>query len=106
LCEALNGTGLPGVKFRPLEFEPTFNKHAGVRCEGCFIHVLDRLAFKPVLSFVTVIQEVVRQTTEFGWKSPPYEYEFEKRPIDILAGNGWLANAIDELESPEAIEGR
>lgn len=107
LCEPLNGLRLPGVKFRPVQFEPTFNKHTGQLCEGCFIHVLDRVAFEPVSATVAILQEVMRQARpEFRWKEPPYEYELEKRPIDILAGNDWLGRAIEELAPLEEIRER
>lgn len=97
-CAALNGAGLEGVKFRPIEFEPTFNKHARMLCGGCFIHVLDQKVYRPVLSTIAVLQEAILQSEgRFEWKLPPYEYENEKRPIDILAGNGWLADSIERL---------
>lgn len=106
-CEALNRSGLDGVKFRPIEFEPTFNKHARERCGGCFVHVLDRSVFRPVLTSVAILQEAIRQADgRFAWKPPPYEYEAEKRPIDILAGNDWLADAIERLEPLADIAGR
>ncbi len=106
-CEALNGLGLPGVKFRPIQFEPTFNKHARELCEGCFIHVLDRQAFRPVLAGVAILQEAIRQSGgRFEWKAPPYEYEYEKRPIDILAGNRWLSEAIEGIAPLEEIAAR
>ena len=37
LAEAMNGLGLPGAWFRPAEFQPTFQKHAGETCGGCQI---------------------------------------------------------------------
>jgi uncharacterized protein YbbC (DUF1343 family) len=98
LCRELNGLGLPGVKFRAVEFQPTFNKHAGEICQGCFVHVLDRREFKPVLTFVAILQAAIRQSDKFEWKAPPYEYEYEKLPIDILAGNDWLRSAIEDFE--------
>ena len=106
-CASLNALGLGGVKFRPIQFEPTFNKHARQLCEGCFVHVLDRTAFEPVLTYVAILQETIRQTRVcFEWKQPPYEYEFEKLPIDILAGNGWLRPAIENLEPLPGIRER
>ena len=33
--------------------------------------------------------------SRFGWRQPPYEYEAEKMPIDILAGSPALREAID-----------
>lgn len=97
-AEAVNGAGLAGVRFRPIQFEPTFNKHARTLCEGVFLHVTDRHTFDPVLTFVALLQETIRQAgSDFRWNPPPYEYEYEKLPIDILAGNAWLRQAIEDL---------
>ena len=30
----------------------------------------------------------------FAWKLPPYEYVWDRRPIDILFGNAWLAPMV------------
>jgi hypothetical protein len=44
------------------------------------------------------MQEATRQSGGgFKWNPPPYEYETEKLPIDILAGNAWLREAIENL---------
>ena len=74
-------------------------------CGGCFLHVLDRPVFEPVLTYCAVIQTAMRQSDSFSWREPPYEYEDSKRPIDILAGNDWLAGAI-ETESIDDLRGR
>jgi uncharacterized protein YbbC (DUF1343 family) len=95
---ALNDVEIPGCRFRPVQFQPTFQKHAGALCEGAFLHVVDRRAFEPVLAFVAVMQEAVKQSGgAFKWNDPPYEYEYEKLPIDILAGNDWLRKDVEEL---------
>ena len=93
----LNGRGLPGVFFRPAVFEPTFQKHAKQACAGCQLHVTDRHAFKPVLTGVALIDAFRRALLEgFGlWRQPPYEYEPEKLPIDILAGSDQLRTQIE-----------
>jgi len=97
-ADGLNSQKLAGVHFRPLQFEPTFNKHAKTLCEGVFIHVRDRSSFEPVLTFVALMQEAIRQSEgAFAWNPPPYEYEYKKLPIDILAGNSWLRLAIENL---------
>jgi uncharacterized protein YbbC (DUF1343 family) len=95
-ADAMNRRSLPGVFFRPALFEPTFQKHAGKGCAGCQIHMLDRRSFRPVETGVALI-EAFRASgpDEFGWKSPPYEYEFEKMPIDCLAGSASLREEID-----------
>ncbi len=97
-CDELNGLDLHGVQFQSIQFEPTFNKHAKTMCEGAYIHVLDRSSFEPVLCFVAIMQTARLQAGDaFQWNPPPYEYEYIKLPIDILAGNKWLRQAIDSL---------
>jgi uncharacterized protein YbbC (DUF1343 family) len=92
----MNALELPGVYFRPAVFEPTFQKHAKKTCGGCQIHVLDRAAFKPVLTGVALIQMFRRADTgHFAWRQPPYEYEHDKLPIDILAGSDTLRQQIE-----------
>jgi uncharacterized protein YbbC (DUF1343 family) len=96
LADALNARGLPGVHFRPAFFEPTFQKHAKQSCGGCQIHVLDRRAFQPVRTAVELIAAFRREDPgRFAWREPPYEYEHEKQPIDILYGSDRLRAAID-----------
>ena len=42
LAEALNGAGLPGVRFVPIEFTPTYSVHKGKLCKGVYIMLTDR----------------------------------------------------------------
>jgi uncharacterized protein YbbC (DUF1343 family) len=95
-CDAMNGRALPGVHFRAVYFEPTFQKHAQQTCGGCQIHVLDRRALQPVRTTVEMLDEFRRQSPgQFAWRQPPYEYEHEKMPIDILYGSTRLREAVD-----------
>jgi uncharacterized protein YbbC (DUF1343 family) len=95
-ADALNRLDLPGVRFRPVVFEPTFHKHARVACGGCQIHVLDRTAFRPVETGVALLEAFRAAGREqFAWREPPYEYEATKPPIDILAGSSALREAIE-----------
>jgi uncharacterized protein YbbC (DUF1343 family) len=92
----MNALELPGAFFRPAVFEPTFQKHAKQSCGGCQIHVTDRAAFKPVLTGAALIQMFRAQNPQmFAWRQPPYEYEHEKLPIDILAGSDVLRRQIE-----------
>lgn len=101
----LEALGLPGVKFRPTNFVPTFQKHAGKSCGGVQIHVLDRKAFKPVLSGIAIVKACFELYGEhFRWKEPPYEYVFDKNPFDVIAGSAALREAIEEGKSLESIE--
>jgi uncharacterized protein YbbC (DUF1343 family) len=95
-ADAMNRRELPGVFFRPALFEPTFHKHAGKRCAGCQVHVLDRRTFQPVEAGVALIETFrASDPDEFRWKNPPYEYEYERMPIDCLAGSPELREQID-----------
>ena len=97
LAEAMNGLGLPGAWFRPAEFQPTFQKHAGETCGGCQIHVTDRATFRPVLTAVAFLQTCRRLDPErFAWREPPYEYEAVIPPIDILSGSDALRRSLDD----------
>ena len=92
----MNGLGLAGVYFRPAVFEPTFQKHAKQTCGGCQIHVTDRNQFRPVLTGVALIAMFYQTNpVEFAWRQPPYEYEPEKMPIDILSGSTTLREQIE-----------
>lgn len=104
LAGQLNGAGLPGVHFRPLVFEPTFQKHAGHACGGCQLHVTDRAAFRPVETAVALIAAIRRADPKrFAWREPPYEYEPVKTPIDILYGSDQLRPRIDADVPPAEI---
>ena len=93
---ALNRMALPGVKFLPYEFQPTFQKHAGENCGGVFIWVTDRSRFESVLTTTAMLLEAHHEApTNFGWRDPPYEYEYVKLPIDILIGGTWYREWIE-----------
>ena len=95
-CAELNALGLAGVHYRPVIFEPTFHKHAREACGGCQIHVTDRRVFRPVLASAAVMAAFHRANPgRFAWRQPPYEYEHDKMPIDILAGSPALREHIE-----------
>jgi uncharacterized protein YbbC (DUF1343 family) len=103
--DAMNARALPGVRFRAAFFEPTFQKHARQTCGGCQLHVTDRQAFQPVRTAVALLDEFRRQDpARFQWRQPPYEYEHEKMPIDILSGSPALRAQIERDEDPLRIE--
>jgi uncharacterized protein YbbC (DUF1343 family) len=100
LIEKLNQFQLPAVKFRPLYFQPTFNKFANRVCGGAQIHVMDRNEFKPILTATAILKAVYElYPQKFRWKKPPYEYENKKMPIDILAGTNKFRQGIKSGKS-------
>jgi uncharacterized protein YbbC (DUF1343 family) len=104
LASRLNSFGLPGVSFRPAYFEPTFQKWGGVMCGGVQLHVLDRDSFEPYLTGVTVITSIkALYPDSFAWRQPPYEYEYERLPIEILCGGRKVPDLIERGASPAEI---
>jgi len=60
------------------------------------VHVLDRRTFQPVEAGVALIEAFrAADPGQFRWKDPPYEYEYDKMPIDCLAGSSRLREQID-----------
>ena len=107
LAKLLNDRKLPGVYFRPIFFQPTFHKGKDQVCGGVHVHVTDRKklnAWRAGLHLLAAIREL--HPKDFGWKQPPYEYEFEKMPIDLIAGTDQLRLDIDAGRGVAAIEKR
>jgi len=105
LIEKLTKLKLEGVFFRPLWFEPTFQKYAGIICGGAQIHITDRNKFKPFKTAVAIIKAVHDLYPEHQlWRQPPYEYETIKMPFDILCGTDQIRNYIENGESLKNME--
>jgi uncharacterized protein YbbC (DUF1343 family) len=105
LADELNGQSLPGIRFRPVRFRPTFDKWQGTLCGGVFLHVSDGRQLRPYATTLSLLSAIRRQwPDQFEWLPPPYEYETRKMPIDILSGDDrlrrWL-NDEDELSADQ-----
>jgi uncharacterized protein YbbC (DUF1343 family) len=95
---------LPGMHLRPVAFEPTSNKCQGKLCHGFQIHVEDPSLFKPYFTTLAILKTVFeRHADDFQWKSPPYEYEYEKLPFDLITGDPAVRKAIESRESLETL---
>jgi uncharacterized protein YbbC (DUF1343 family) len=102
---ALSRFDLPGVHFRACVFVPTFQKHAGRACGGVQIHVLDRATFKPVITGIAIVKTAFEMyRDDFRWKDPPYEYEYDRNPFDLIAGTSSVREAIERGDSLTSIE--
>jgi uncharacterized protein YbbC (DUF1343 family) len=96
LARAMVKERLPGVRFRPTYFTPTFHKHAERPCGGVQVHVTDRKRFPAFLTYLLLIAHARAQgPARFAWRDPPYEYEFVKLPIDILCGGEAARRTIE-----------
>lgn len=89
---------LKGIVLRPLCFQPTSGKWQNQMCKGFHIHITDRKAYKPYLASLIVLQEIIRaHPNEFAFKAPPYEYEFERLPMDLILGSRNLRKNLEEM---------
>jgi len=96
---------LPGLVLRPHSFEPTFHKWAGQVCHGFQIHVTDMAAYRPYISTLAILQDVIAvHGDRFDWKKPPYEYVTDKPPIDVLTGDPEIRRALEKGADLAAME--
>ncbi len=92
---------LQGCRLRECWFEPTFHKHSGKLCSGVQIHVEDHsyahATFRPwrlqALAFKAIR---LLQPAYPLWRDFPYEYEFTKLAIDVIAGSTLLREWVDD----------
>ncbi len=88
LASALAGERLPGVLFRPTSFVPTWDKHAGRRCHGVELHVVDREAFRPFRTGTACVLHARAQAPDaFAWRSEEYEFVRDVPAFDLLCGS-------------------
>ena len=94
-----------GAVLRPIFFEPTANKWAGQVCGGAQIHVTDASPYRPYATSLRLLQTVCQLWPDkFAWKQPPYEYEFERLPIDLILGSQKIRKALEEMTPIADIE--
>ena len=72
LAANLNEQQLPGVRFRPCCFTPTFSKHQGALCHGLQLHVTDADAFNGFETGVTLFQTLRATTPEMAITNPSH----------------------------------
>ncbi|MEK0312341.1 exo-beta-N-acetylmuramidase NamZ family protein [Cohnella sp. 56] len=98
LSDEMNGLGLPGVRFRPAYFKPSFSKHEGELCRGVQLHVTDARAVRPLDTGVFLLQTIKRNYEAFAFL--PTLREGSRPFIDLLGGDtvyrdeGWDAPAL------------
>jgi uncharacterized protein YbbC (DUF1343 family) len=101
----LRDTELPGVRLIEIAFRPTFQKWQGQECRGFFLWVHDRQAFKTYRTTLTLLQTVRKLYKDrLEWKVPPYEYETERAPIDLLIGDQEIRRALEAGKTVAELE--
>ncbi|MDR1043945.1 MAG: DUF1343 domain-containing protein [Candidatus Adiutrix sp.] len=98
LHQRLKALDLPGLQFRRAHFQPTFHKWAGEMCRGLELFPVDR-SFKPYLTSLCLLEIILDLwPDDFQLKPPPYEYEYERRPLDLILGR---SDIFDRLAAGE-----
>lgn len=101
---ALDKLGLPGVRFRPASFTPTFDKWKGQSCAGAMIHVVDQDAFRPLLTGIAIFKVVHDLGGDhFQWRGDAYEFVDKIPAFDLLCGTDQVRRGIDSGASLEAL---
>jgi uncharacterized protein YbbC (DUF1343 family) len=99
VLDKLKSMRLPGCLFREHGFIPTFQKWQGKYCNGLQVHVTNPRMYRPVFTAIALLHAILSTSgADFQFKMPPYEYETEKMPFDILAGSSDLRRALEHQE--------
>ena len=104
MAASLDKGGLRGVHLRPTAFEPTSNKWQGSLCYGFQLHVLDRNVYRPYLTSLALLKAAYGLYPEnVRWKDPPYEFEYETLPLDLITGDRSVRETIEQQGSLNAL---
>ncbi len=105
IVKVLEQADLPGCCLRPLLFESTFGKWAGQTCVGFQLHVTNPRTFLPYRTSLALFQAVFQlYPGDFLYKEPPYEYEYERLPMDLILGDQKVRRALEAGQPMREIE--
>lgn len=90
LAAALNALRLPGVAFRPLHFQPGFNKFAGQVCSGAQLLIRDFRRLDPPLVGLALLRECARQA--------PAEFALQPAFAAWLDNGAWTPERLAGLD--------
>ena len=92
----LDARHIKGCVFRLHDFIPTFHKFCGELCYGLQIHITDIDLFKPVCTALEIFDAIIETSKPdaLRFKLPPYEYENNLMPFDILSGDSGMRESL------------
>jgi uncharacterized protein YbbC (DUF1343 family) len=105
--ERLEPTWMHGCRVRPCFFRPTFHKHVGRVCAGIQLHVDDAAyrhdVFRPYRLVALWLKAIRRWRPDYAlWRDFVYEYERDRRPIDVIDGGPALREWVDDAAATPA----
>jgi len=60
LSKSLNKLELPGIYFRPTFFKPFYSSFKGEMCQGVQLHITDLKSFKPYVTGLHIMQQLIQ----------------------------------------------
>jgi uncharacterized protein YbbC (DUF1343 family) len=104
LKQNLESRHIAGCSFRIHNFIPTFNKFCDLLCNGLQIHITDLSSFRPVSTVLEILDAIIQTSPgkEMKFNDPPYEYEYNLLPFDILSGDSGMRETLENRGSLES----
>lgn len=96
LAGMLNSRALPGVRFVSISFTPVSSKHAGVACFGVRVELTDPARFRPVMTGLVVISELLRHK--------PGLITLNHRWLGKLLGKASVAGFLEKGGDPASLQ--
>jgi uncharacterized protein YbbC (DUF1343 family) len=104
LADELHALALPGVRARPVTFQPGFQKHAGTLCGGVHVHVTDGDTFRPFATYLALITLAYAQDPQrFAFRTTMYEFRNDVPAFDLLTGDAEARERILRGDSPRDV---
>jgi uncharacterized protein YbbC (DUF1343 family) len=105
LVKELQALNIKGATFIPVYFKPEFSKFTGEVCKGILIHPENLEEFRSFHVYYEILRLIARHYPgQFKWKQPPYEFEYERLPIDMICGSDFIRASIEKNLAFEAIK--
>jgi uncharacterized protein YbbC (DUF1343 family) len=104
VSRALHPDALSGCLLQEVSFRPMFHKWRDETCKGYMIHITDLPAFRPYFTSLALLKAVMDiHPDRFRWRPPPYEYELDRMPIDLILGDKGLREELEQGKDPAAL---
>jgi uncharacterized protein YbbC (DUF1343 family) len=102
ILKRLPARAIQGAVLKPFSFRPTFHKWEGRICRGYVIYVTDYQKYEPYFLSIALLSILMDEAgDQFEWRKPPYEYEHDKQPIDLIIGDRELRKEIENKADPQ-----